>query len=178
MIPIIVIGNQSTAKSIHDILSRFGVTDFVTGDCIRLQDPGNTEFCVYSFDRLPKLYASSAVIVFADDRTNYVKRILPVGIRIVTFNGNRTAEKIAADSEADIITCGFADSDTITLSSNADGRAAVSVNGEITTLCGNKFYPGDIVIDFSDEPTESELLFSAALLILCDKLNGCENISL
>lgn len=178
MIPIIVIGNPSMAKSIHNILSRFGMTNFISNDCIKLQNLYNPEFCIYSFERLPKLYAPSAIIVFSGDQTNYVKRILPDGIRIVTFNGNRTAEKIAVDSEADIITCGFADSDMITLSSNTDGRAAVSVSREITTLCGNKFYPGDIVIDFSDEPSESELLFSVTLLILCDKLNGCENISL
>lgn len=178
MIPIVVIGSASDARNIFNILSRSSSCDYVSRDSLKVNTKVPCELCVYSFDKLPKSEGSPGVAIFSESNHSPIKRILPDGFRIIACGDEETAEEIAADSKAEVITCGFSERDCLEISSNIDGSSVVSIKQNINTIGGNVIEPCDIVVNNSESFTDSILLLAIAALIICDKLGGKDIINL
>jgi hypothetical protein len=91
---------------------------------------------------------------------------LPSGCTAVTESDNRAALEWLHGSGADVITCGSAPTDTLSLSAHSDGAVSVSLMRSIITTDGERVEPLEITASFDEGKQLYAVMAACAVRLL------------
>ena len=155
---------EKISDEICKMLSVYGILRICNNRII--QNSNTPHFCIIECKNPSELQLTEAIIVIVGRIMNKNNFILK-GKNIVgiVHSSDKTALRLLKNTNISVITCGMAEEDTISLSSNKDDSAIVSINRKMKNFKGNIIEPQEHKINIKAPLTDYSLLAATALIL-------------
>lgn len=154
---------EKICDEICKLLSVYGVLRISNN--VIIQNCRAPKFCIIQCNNPSKLQLTEAIIVIVGRIMNPNDLILKgKNIVAIVYSSDKTALRLLKNTNISVITCGMAEEDTISLSSNKDDSAIVSINRKMKNFKGNIIEPQEHKINIKTPLTDYSLLAATALI--------------